>query len=106
MKPRKSYRRKWRWKELINNVIILNDSDYDRIETKFPNDLIIEAQLKDDGEIKNAVVEIIDTKSGKDAYYLEAYLQWLLHYNREPGGTVKKIAPEVEKLVQEAIKLR
>ena len=41
-----------------------------------------------------------------DAYYLESYLQWLLHYNRELGGTIKKLAPEVEKLVKEAIRPR
>ena len=36
------------------------------VRTNFPNDLLIEAQLKDtDGEIKNALVEIIDTSTGK-----------------------------------------
>ena len=41
-----------------------------------------------------------------DAYYLEAYLMWLLHYNRQLGGTVKNLAPEVEKMVKEAIAVR
>ena len=41
-----------------------------------------------------------------DAYYLESYLRWLLHYNRELGGTVKNWAPEVEKMVKEAIRPR
>ena len=41
-----------------------------------------------------------------DSFYLDAYLQWLLQYNRELGGTVIKLAPEVEKLVQEAIRVR